>query len=102
MALKHISERQYEVFRVDGVKNNSQIPETLTVAVQPEVDGSPVDNDNPLVTTPSTEGAAPAHLLNYESKVLELLEAMLDEQKITNTYLSEGFDDTITKEDIQD
>ncbi len=32
--IKHLSERIYEVFRVDGVKNNSQVEENLTVAAQ--------------------------------------------------------------------
>ena len=34
--IKYISERIYEVFRVDGLKNNSQVSEALTVAVQQE------------------------------------------------------------------
>jgi hypothetical protein len=46
--LKHLSERIYEVFRVDGVKNNSQVTENLTVATQVEVNDLPVSVTNPL------------------------------------------------------
>ena len=34
--IKYISERIYEVFRIDGLKNNSQVTETLTVATTPD------------------------------------------------------------------
>ena len=40
----------YEVFRVDGVKNNSNVSETLSVAVQPELSGEVVSVENPLPT----------------------------------------------------
>jgi hypothetical protein len=82
--LKHLSERVYEVFRVDGEKNNSQIPEDLTVATTIDVSGESVDADNPLPVDQSSTDEL------HETAVYlkESIDDLLIEQRLTNEYLS--------------
>lgn len=43
-----------------------------------------------------------AEPLDHEAAVRELLSNILTEQKITNLYLANGFDETLTEEDVED
>jgi hypothetical protein len=98
MALSdYISQRIYDAFRINGASSNVQ-QEGISVAVQPEINGLPIDDDNPLAT--SSADLIASQIL-ADNDILSLLGKISDELRIMNLYNALAHNQELTKEDLE-